>query len=91
MNVINSFLKGFMPIFISALFTGAVAYNAMFVAFLTQSENFFVCWFMMTASSFVTFIGFSIFKYAELTESLSHQVAKDLQMSAAMDKKTDKR
>ena len=85
MNTLNSFLKGVMPIGIRALFANAVAYNAMFFAFLTQSESVFACCFMLAASSLVTFIGFSLFKYAELTESLSQQVAKDLQMSAAMD------
>ena len=85
MNTINSFLKGFMPICLSAFFTTAVAYNAMFFAFLTQTENVFACCSMVAGSSLVTFIGFFIFKYAELIESLSQQVAKDLQMSAVMD------
>ena len=85
MNTINSFLEGFMPICISALFTTAVAYNAMIFAFLAQSENLFACCFMVAGSSLVTFIGFSIFKYAELTESLSQGVAKELQLNAAAD------
>ena len=85
MNTINSFLEGFMPICISALFTTAVAYNAMIFAFLAQSNNVFVSCFMMTASMVVTFIGFSIFKYAELMESLSHSLVKELQMSALLD------
>ena len=85
MNTMNSLLEGFMPICISALFTTAVAYNAMIFVFLAQFNNLFVCYFMITASSIVTFIGFSIFKYAELMESLSQQVAKDVQMRAYRD------
>ena len=85
MNTLNSFLQGFMPICISALFTTAVAYNAMIFAFLAQSKNLYVCCFMVTGSSLVTFIGFSMFKYAGLMESLSKQVAKNLQISAARD------
>ena len=85
MNTLNSFLQSFMPICISALFITAVAYNAMIFAFLAQSKNFYVCCFMVSGSSLVTFVGFSIFKYAELMESLSKKVAKNLQISAARD------
>ena len=51
-----------MPLCISALFITAVAYNAMIFAFLAQSKNFYVYCFMVSGSSLVTFVGFSIFK-----------------------------
>ena len=77
MNLVLS--GGFMPLGLSALFTTAVAYNAVIFAFMARWENFFVCCFMFGGSVFVTLIGFSVLKYAEQIESLSEQVVKELQ------------
>ena len=81
-NTLDSFLGGFAPLFMAAIFTTAVGYNAIAFALLTQSGNRFACGFMIVASVVVTSVGYEILKFSEVSESLSESLMKDLQKGA---------
>ena len=80
----NSFLDVALVMSISAIFITAVGYNAIISALLAQSENLFACCFLAVASGIVTSVGFSVYKYSEVVESLSENLVKEVQNEASM-------
>ena len=64
----------------SALFATAVACNSIVFVFVVRAESAFICCFMAIVSTFVTITGFCILKYAERTQLLSQNLAKEFEV-----------
>ena len=69
---------------ISAVFITAVGYNAVIFALVAQSESIFACCFLAVASVMGTLVGFAVYKYSEVVESLSEDLVKEVQKQASM-------
>ena len=82
-DALNSFLAGVTVLCVAALFTTAVAYNAILFALLVRSESLFACFFLATASALVTLVGFSLFASSEAVEAMSKNLIEELHKRAS--------
>ena len=83
LNSVNHFLGTVLAMGVSALFITAVGYSAIMFALLAQYESLFACCYLATVSVMLTLVGFSVYKYSEVIESLSEDLVKEVQKQAS--------